>query len=206
MSNWIPRTSVTGIRYGQAQDQWYWDYTYNPGAYYDPSLQTYDLALPNCTTYAYGRVQEMGAPAPISGWHNASAWNSHLTNGWTAVPYSLANLEVGDIVQWTSGNHVAVVEAISGSTVYVSQSYYCDDNGYATANTRSYTIWGSTKASVDAYGYGHWPDRYFNYGLVTSAGLGDPQYILKNPKSYGNDGFKFFRTKTNNKRRRIIHV
>lgn len=206
MSSWTPRTSVTGIRYGQTNDKYYWDYSWNPGAYFDSSLNTYDLALPNCTTYAWGRVREMGAPGPITGWHNASAWHAYLTNGWTYVSYSLANLEVGDIVEWTSGNHVAVVEKIEGSTVYVSQSYYCDDNGQATANYRSSSLWGSTKASVDNYGYSHWPSRYFNYGLITSAGLGYPQYILKNPVTYSDTQFKFFISKRKNKRRRIIYV
>lgn len=203
MNRWTPRTTVNGIRYGQAQAQYYWDYAYNPGAYFDPSLNTYDLALPNCTTYAYGRVREQGSPAPISGWHNANAWHAYLANGWTYVNYSLDALEVGDIVEWTgssSRNHVAVVEKIEGSNVYVSQSYYCDDNGQATANTRSASLWGSTKASVDAYGYSHWPGRYFNYGLITSAGLGLPNYILKNPTSFTNGDFRFFARKRKGKR------
>lgn len=209
MSNWVPRTTVTGIRYGQAQAQWYWEYANNPGAYYDPGLQTYDLALPNCTTYAYGRVQEMGAPAPITGWHNAKAWHTYLTNGWTYEAFSADKVKVGDILEWSGSdplNHVAVVEKIENNTIYVSQSYYCDDNGQATNNTRSYTIWGSTKASVDSYGYSHWPGRYFNYGVHTSSNLGQPQYILHNPKSYTNDGFKFYPVKKSIKRRRKIYV
>ena len=204
MSRWVPRTSVTGIRYGQADDKWYWDYNYNPGAYYDPSLQTYDLALPNCTTYAYGRVREMGAPAPISGWHNASAWHAYLINGWTYEAYAANKVKVGDILEWTGSstrNHVAVVEKIENGTIYVSQSYYCDDNGQATANTRSYQIWGSTKASVDAYGYSHWPGRYFNYGVHTSADLGNPDYILHNPVSY-DEGCRFIPILNKNRRRR----
>jgi hypothetical protein len=145
----------------------------------------------------------MGAPGPISGWHNAMAWHNSLTNGWTYIPYALSDLKVGDIVEWVSGNHVAVVEYIDDqNNVYVSQSYYCDDNGQATANTRSWQLWGSTPQSVDNYGYSHWPTRYFNYGLVTSAALGYPDYILRNPVDYDPAQFKYF-IKRGKKRRKI---
>lgn len=206
MSSWTPRTTVAGIRYGQAQSQYYWDYAYNPGAYFDAGLNTYDLALPNCTTYAWGRVVEMGAPGPITDWHNASVWHMFLKDGWTYIPYDPTNLKPGDIVEWTGGNHVAVVEKIENGDIYVSQSYYCDDNGQATNNYRSYTLWGSTKASVDNYGFTHWPNRYFNYGLITSAGLGYPQYILVNPKTYNEQKITFLTKKQKRKRVQRIYV
>ena len=203
MSSWIPRTSVVGIRYGDANDGTYWYYPTNPGAYYDSGLGTYDLALPNCTTYAYGRVLEQGSPAPISGWHSAQAWHNALANGWTYVGYSFANVEVGDILEWSSGrNHVAVVEKIENGIIYVSESIYRDDNGGSTGY-RSPGVWGSTKAEVNAYGLANYPNDYFHYGRMSYA-YGyyvDPTYILKNPMTFTDEKFKFFSHRKLTKRR-----
>lgn len=206
MSNWIARTGVTGIQYGQAQDQYYWYYPANPGAYYDPGIGTYDLALPNCTTYAWGRILEAGDPTPITGWHNAAAWHSHLTNGWTAIAYNFSDLAVGDIVEWCAGthNHVAVVESIEGSSVYVSQSYYRDTDGGVTG-TRDPAICGSTKTSVNAWGISTYPNQYFNYGNILSAYGVLPDYILKNPGTHPNFGapLRWFGSRKTIRRRRI---
>lgn len=204
MSSWIPRTTRTGIEYGQAEAQYYWDTGWNPGASFDNNLGTYDLALPNCTTYAYGRVQEMGAPAPISGWHNASAWDSYLINSWTWINYNEAYLEVGDLVVWDSNsrNHVAVVEVISGGNIYVSESYYTSDNGTASGD-RSPGVWGATKQSVNDYGVQNYPNRYFHYGLITFAYGVLPDKILKNPVNYDSPGtLKIFAGMMSRKRRR----
>lgn len=204
MSSWIPRTSRTGIEYGQAQARYYWDTGWNPGASYDAGIGTYDLALPNCTTYAYGRVQEMGAPAPISGWHNASAWDSYLINGWTWINYNETYLEVGDLVVWDSSgrNHVAVVERISGGVIYVSESYYTPADG----SNRNPAVWGTTKQQVNDYGVTNYPSRYFTYGPITGAYGVLPDKILKNPVNYDDNSRFSFLTNYKKKRRRTIYV
>ena len=187
MSNWTPRTTYNGIQYGGYHDWYWWDTAYNPGAVFDSGLGTYDLALPNCTTYCYGRIQEAGDPIPVSTFANARNWHYNLTNGWTYVSFSISAVEPGDILEWSyPDNHVAVVEAVSGSTIYVSQSFYTDDNGHATGY-RSPGVWGSTKAQVSAYGLANYPYRYFNYSVDTSAYGYHPTYILKNPSHHASD-------------------
>lgn len=198
MSSWTPRTVYNGIEYGGAQDMFYWDTAYNPGAVFDSGLGTYDLALPNCTTYCYGRIQEAGDPVPVSVFANANQWHNYLTNGWTAIPFSIDDVEPGDILEWASpDNHVAVVEAVSGSTIYVSQSFYTDDNGTPYGN-RTPGVWGSTKAQVSAYGLANYPWRFFNYSLDTAAYGYHPTYILKNPAHHDLDEWLLMKTKRKN--------
>lgn len=186
---WVPRTTRTGIEYGQAQGAYYWSDSINPGATFDSNLGTYDLALPNCTTYAYGRVLEAGDPYPITGWHNANAWHAYVTNGWTAVAYSgnQSNIQPGDILELTgNNNHVMVVEQVLGFNKYVvTESYYCDDNG-GTSGYRTPAVWGSTLYSVNAYGLAHFSYQYWHSRTYDCSASGPdlyPDYILKNPNS-----------------------
>lgn len=208
---WTPRTTYSGIQYGGAASQYYWEYPTNPGAYFDPSLNTYDLSLPNCTTYAYGRVLEAGDPAPISGWHNANAWHNYLINGWTYEAYSDHTVRKGDIVEWCTGgrNHVAVIEDWDANlgVIYVSQSYYTDTSG-GVNGYRDYHICGSTKTSVSNWGLTNYPGRFFSYASVYSAYGVAPDYILRNPNSVPTvvGDFKFFTGKKPIRRRINKHV
>ena len=134
-------------------------------------------------------------------------WWNHLINGWTYVPYSFNDVEVGDILEWSNGrNHVAVVENIENGIIYVSESIYRDDNGQTTGY-RSPAVWGSTKTSVNAYGLTHYPNDYFQYGQMSYAyGTAvNPTYILKNPVTYDDrESCWLFRKRKNT--RRIIYV
>ena len=187
MSNWIPRTAYNGIEYGGFHDFYFWDTAYNPGAVFDPILNTYDLAIPNCTTYAYGRILEQGDPVPVSSLVNANQWHNYLTNGWTYRPFVASLCEPGDILEWAAGtdNHVAVIEDISGSVIHVSQSFYTSDNGTSSGN-RTGAVWGTTKAAVSAYGLANYPNRFFNYDLDTSAYGHVALWLLKNPTHHGS--------------------
>lgn len=209
MSSWIPRTTRSGIEYGGSASHWYWDYPTNPGAYYDPSLGTYDLALPNCTTLAYGRIIENGDPIPISGWHAAQNWHLALANNWTYIPYDFNRVRPGDILEWSgSRNHVAVVEKIENGIIYVSESIYCDDYGVGTGY-RSPAVWGNTKQSVNDHGLTYFPNYYYHYGQMSYAyGYNvPPDYILLNPNPHTPDAqFKFFVKKRKTERRRIRYV
>lgn len=211
---WVPLSSRSSIEYGGSASQYFWEYANNPGAYYDPSLGTYDLALPNCTTYAYGRVQMNGDPKPISGWHNAAAWHSYLINGWKAVPFVGHSDEIlpGDIIEITgSGNHVAVIEEVYDVRYWkVTESYYTDDNG-GVSGYRSPAVWGSTKQSVNDYGIANYPYRYWHSRTwdcrTTSSPDTYPDYILLNPNSHAETNrFNFFGIKKKPLRRRMLYV
>lgn len=210
---WIPKTSNSAIVYGGSASHYYWDYPTNPGAYFDPNLGTYDLALPNCTTYAYGRVLEAGDPAPISGWHAAMNWHSAMVNGWQAVSFVGHSDEVrpGDILELTgSNNHVFVVEQVIATRYWViTESYYTDDNG-GVSGYRTPGVWGSTKASVNNYGltnynYRYWHSRIYDCRNADSPDLW-PDYILFNPNSRSSSSNMLIMNKTSLKRRIIRYV
>ena len=183
---WTPRTTRSGIEYGASKGKFYWNDKYNAGAVFVSSLGTYDLALPNCTCYAYARILESGDPAPVPyGFPNAKNWHSALINGWTYEKYDPKKCKRGDIVEWSgSRSHVAVVEYINEyGEVCISQSFYTDDKGTASGD-RSPAVWGKTKQSVNDYGIRNYPNRYFIYSTDSYPYGGvKPTYILHNPNS-----------------------
>ena len=222
---WTPRTTSNGIEYGGYASQYYWDLTYNPYLSYfewypyygDPNAfyaQTYVIAMPNCTTYAYGRILEAGDPAPTDFVpHNAGAWHNNLRNGWTYEAYSPHTVRIGDILEWSANNHVAVIEAVdpNAGVILVSESLYTDNYG-GVYGERTSAVWGSTKQSVSDYGRNVWNWRFFTYASMYYFDLGDPEYILRNPNSVpeptGNFFSMLFKTKRTKDRRnrRIIYV
>ena len=73
----------------------------------------------NCTWYAYGRALELGG--------NSSNMGSMTGNAaeWRGRTVSRNEVQRGDIVQWRSNNHVAVVEKVKGDgSIVVSDSSY----------------------------------------------------------------------------------
>lgn len=204
---WTPRQTRNGLEYGGSAHIYYWDPSRNPGA-------SYENCMANCTTYAYGRILEAGDPAPISGWYSAAAWHGNLINGWTYEAFDVNNCRVGDLVEWYTSdrNHVAVIEYITATTIYVSQSYYTGDHGQSywqgDFDTRTAAVMGSTMQSVSNWMIANYPNRFFAYGAVTDAYNAMPDLILRNPNSIPtvDDTFKFFGRNKKTQRRRIIHV
>ena len=204
MSNWNPRTVYNGIEYGGSHDQYWWDENLNPGATFTSSVGTYDFALPNCTTYCWGRMLEAGDPVPVSYLANANNWHNNLTNGWTYMNFNANAVKPGDILEWSGNdNHVAVVEAIVNGQIYVSQSFYTDDNG-TPYGTRSPAVWGTTKQSVSNYGLTNYPWRFFNYSLYTSAYGYGPDYILINPVQHTGTTFEIWMSQRRKKKVKVM--
>lgn len=92
-------------------------------AYYNRSLNVYSqtgYGMPNCTAYAYGRIYEITGEAPLINRGGAGDWwfinkrNDYYEYG--------SEPQIGAIACWS--NHVAVVEAIDGDTVTISQSHW----------------------------------------------------------------------------------
>ena len=193
--SWNPRSQYNGIEYGGSAHDYYWNIDYNPDA-------RFSTCLSDCTCLAYGRVLEEGCRGPVPytrEWSlpSASSWHNKLTNGWEKKGYLtyLANAKPGDIVEWSSGNHVAVIEAVSGTTLYCSSSLYTGDHGRAywpvgstNYDTRSTAVMGSTLQDVC-----NWmmdPSRMWRFyeyktaDFISATRLGvDPDYILVNPDS-----------------------
>lgn len=197
--SWNPRDQYNGIEYGGTSARFYWDIDYNPDA-------RFSSCLSDCTCLAYGRVLEEGCRAPVPYTRDwslpaASNWHTKLTNNWEKKGYLtyLANAKPGDIVEWQTGNHVAVIERVSGTTLYVSSSLYTGDNGSAYAipgnpssgySPRTTATMGSTLQDVCNWmmvSTRMW--RFYEYktvDFISATRLGvDPDYILVNPDSGG---------------------
>lgn len=167
MSEWYTRTTRSGLEYGGASHDNFWNINYNPGA-------TPRLCLANCTTYAYGRILEAGDLIPVSQFRNANNWHNYLTNGWTYEPFNASNCEPGDILEWGGlYNHVAVVEYIENGIVYYSQSSYTNRNTSLSLQ------------AISNYMINNYPSRFFSMGNTSSW---KPTYILKNPAHHSGGG------------------
>lgn len=187
MSNWVPRTNRSGLEYGGASHDFFWNPAYNPNA-------TYGNCMANCTTYAYGRILEAGDPAPVRAIVDAANWPSYVTNGWTVQTYSDAAAEPGDLIiydqwhqkadgTWYRDNHVNVVEYVDANGVHTSNSSYTGDHGKAYwdkhYDRRTPAVMGNTLQSVSNWMIANYPDRFFCMGTKWYGGT--PSKLLKNP-------------------------
>lgn len=81
--------------------------------------------MPNCVAYVYGRIYEINQSQPLITHGDASQWWAINEAGGF---YETGDTpEVGAIVCWTggrSGGHVAVVEAVDGNMITISESHY----------------------------------------------------------------------------------
>ena len=216
MSNWIPRTTRSGIEYGGTESSYYWNSADNPYAY--PNI-----CLANCTCYAYGRLAEAGSTPPIdvaaaiadlgglpSAWQ--WQWYPNLSDGWKAYPFvgKPRALAPGDLVIWSdnvngnSRNHVAVIESvISNRKWMVSESLYTDST---TRNTGNFQL-------ISDWMIANYPSRFFNYRTLdldaaSPSWYGEqwPDYVLLNPDNNVIGKFNFFLKKNSKKRRRVTYA
>lgn len=178
MVSFTPRLNIVGTRWGEYAHAYYWG-----------SANIYagnkDWCMANCTCYAYGRVLEIGSPAPVDIERSAYRWNSHMINGWYAIPYSKANVEPGDLLQWGDyylgieyPNHVAFVETVENDVITTTNS-----NWTARPTSLSFAeISDYFQTDIDNRQWRFW--NSFEGGENYIRGY-EPLYILKNP---GNPG------------------
>lgn len=79
--------------------------------------------MPNCTAYAWGRAYEiLGYKPNLSRSHAYNWFNDNVNKG----AFSYGNTpKIGSIICWNGGyGHVAVVEAVNGNTMTISESAY----------------------------------------------------------------------------------
>ncbi len=84
----------------------------------------YGYGMPNCTCYAYGRAYELLGKEPNLCVYDADQWYDYnIKHGY--YPYGQTP-KIGAIACWSYGEsgHVAVVEAIVGDKIIMSQSAY----------------------------------------------------------------------------------
>ena len=103
--------------------------------------------LPNCTAYAFGRAYEILGTKPNLCMGNANSWWAY--NQSTGYYPSGSTPKLGAVICWGGGSdgHVAIVEAINGNTVTLSESTY---SGIYFQNY-TYTIGAEDATSVGGF-------------------------------------------------------
>lgn len=169
---------VTDIKQVLYNAKYFWDKSLNANA-------TIDNCLPNCTTLVYGAVLEDGHLPLVKTIRNAKLFDTVLINGWSAIPYDKSKLEVGDVIEWQSKNHVAIVSRIDGNKKIVSASFYTGQNGKSTYDgTFDKRDRFTSLKEVSDYMYKNYPTRYFHCWDIDEENKwvgGLPQLILKHP-------------------------
>lgn len=163
---------ITNIKDCKFDNKYYWS-NLNPNA-------NVTNCLPNCTTLCYGAVIQDGKLPPVSVIKNANLWHTVLTNGWSFISYDESKLELGDIIEWTTGNHVAIVSRIDEDKKFISASFYTGDDGTSKSSRNGF----STMEQVSNFMLTNYEKRYFHCWDVLEeckyvGGL--PYYILKHP-------------------------
>lgn len=103
--------------------------------------------MPNCTAYAFGRAYEILGTKPNLNMGNANSW--WVYNQSTGFYPSGATPKLGAVICWGGGSdgHVAIVEAINGDTVTLSESTY---SGIYFQNY-TYTIGAEDSTSIGGF-------------------------------------------------------
>lgn len=97
---------------------------------------TSGCGMPNCTCYAYGRAYEILGSEPKLCRNDAEEWYDYNKDN-ELYPYGQEPKE-GAIACWQyeGGGHVAVVEAVEGNEIIMSQSAYGYEYFYLTRESR----------------------------------------------------------------------
>lgn len=123
----------------------YWQYS----ASGNPFSRNWDLAGGNCTWYAYGRAWELLGYKPSLSRNGAHKWYTY-NDGYERG----SEPRLGAIACWSDSDntvgHVAVVEAINGDEITLSESGWSYQQSYFTTVTKNkynldYTLGGVTR-------------------------------------------------------------
>lgn len=160
-------------------------YWWNPSVNTEATIAN---GLPNCTAFVIGAVSAASMPNIVSRVSDAKNWHKYLINGWSCVPFSeyKNNIKVGDVLEWVSGNHVAIVSNID-KDIWVSGSFYTGIHGKAYYNGSYDTREGirSLKELNDFF-FNKYQYRYFHYVTLETENSwcgSVPDYVLVSPMS-----------------------
>ena len=121
--------SINDLSYNGKYREQCWDKRLNPNA-------DIENGLANCTTAVYAFCLIEGDPIPVSKIVSANRWHEVLINDWTYIPYDPNEVEVGDIIEWVQGCHVAKVGDIVDGKPYINGSYYTGEHGVSVYNKK----------------------------------------------------------------------
>ena len=169
-------TSIKGLEYGGKYHRYFWDVSVNP-------LATIPNCLANCTMFVIGDILADGLPMPVSYIGNANTWHLHLTNGWTLHEFDYKKVQVGDILEWTNGCHVARVTKIDKGQIYISGSFYTGIHGKATWEGSFDTRDGlNSLKEVSDFMITNYPTRFFHHWELENENVwvgASPRYIIR---------------------------
>ncbi|KNZ40823.1 CHAP domain-containing protein [Acetobacterium bakii] len=119
----------------------------NPNFFAQNPYSQGGYGLPNCTAYAFGRAYEILGTTPNLCMGNANSWWAYNQN--SGYYPSGSTPKLGAVICWGGGSngHVAIVEAINGDTVTLSESTY---SGIFFQNY-TYTIGAEDATSVGGF-------------------------------------------------------
>ena len=140
--------------------------------------------LANCTTFTYGDCLRDGW-APVTRIRNANNWHT-VANG-EVLPFDIALVEEGDVLEWVEGCHVAKVDKIANGTIYLNCSWYTDAYGGSHSTYRPFT----SLQQMSDFMITNYPTRFYHYWTLEkeNEGVGDaPDYIIKKPHIIEADG------------------
>ena len=171
--------SIEELAYGGKYHKYFHDSTVNPKA-------TITDGLADCDCFVLGEILSEGLPSPVSSPKNADTWHKKLTNGWYVIPFNANKVEVGDVIQWVKGCHVARVSKIKNGVIYINGSFYTGIHGRAYYNGSFDKRTGiKSMKELWEYMYSKYPSRVFhNWKLDTESSYvgSKPENIIKPPK------------------------
>lgn len=173
-------TSIKGLEYGGKYHRFFWDVVNNP-------LATIKNCLANCTTFVIGDILVDNLPIPVTEIGNANTWHLHITNGWTLHDFEYSKVQIGDVIEWTNGCHVARVTKIVNGQIYISGSFYTGIHGKATWDDKFDTRDGlNSLKEVSDFMITNYPTRFFHHWEIENENIwvkDSPRYILRPPTS-----------------------
>ena len=172
-------TDIKGLEYGGKYHKYFWDPSVNPEA-------TIRDGLADCTCFVLGDVAYDGLPRPVSPIPNANKWHTCVTNGWSVIQFDKDKVELGDIIEWENGCHVARVTKIQDGTIFISGSFYTGMHGKAWWNGSFDTRTFTSLQEMSDWMIQNYPVRFFHYWSLENENswVGySPSYILKKPQS-----------------------
>ena len=174
------RYTIEDLKYGGKYHAFFWG-DLNPNA-------TVQNGLGNCTTMAYGDCLVDGWQ-PVSRIVNANNWHNYALG--IVLPFDIAKVEKGDVLEWVDKCHVAKVDDIINGVIYLNSSWYTGIHGVAIYNGSWDSRPFSNTKELSDFMFANYPTRTHHYWSLEEEcrGVGGvPQYIIKKPNIIASDG------------------
>lgn len=168
------------IKYGGKYHPFFWE-DMNPYA----SIQN---GLGNCTNMTYGDCLIDGW-TPITKAPNANNW--HLYANGEVIPFDISLVQVGDVIEWVEGCHVARVDEIINGMPYLNCSWYTGIHGVAVYNKEWDKRPFTSMQQLSDFMVNNYPTRMYHHWSLEreNSGVGaSPRYIIRRPNQIKADG------------------